>query len=99
MRALHGSQDGRRHEICACPPARTLQGFIRALSPNSRFPIELPDARHFILEFQYADRTHHLADSDFGVIRPEDAAILVFVVAKTHSVTVGLPERFSVPQL
>src|SRR2546422_6664978 len=67
--------------------------FTRALSPNLCFPIELPDARHFILEFQYADGAHHFADRHLVVIGPEDAAILVFVVMETNSVTVSLPER------
>ena len=73
--------------------------FTRALSPNLCFPIELPDARHFILQFQCVDRAHHFGDGDPGVIGPEDAAILVFVVMETNSVTVNLPERFSIPQL
>src|SRR5205807_3981108 len=68
-------------------------------SPHPGFPIELPDARHFLLKFQHADRAHHFADRYPGVIGPEDAAILVFVIVKTHFVTVGLPERFSIPQL
>src|SRR5207249_8433453 len=70
-----------------------------SLSPNPCFPIELPDARQFLLEFQHADRAHHFADRDLGVIGPEDAAILILVVVKSHFVTVGLPERFAVPQL
>src|SRR2546421_4074137 len=84
---------------CACFSSRMLHGFIRALSPNFRFPIELPDARHFIFEFEHADRARHFADRGFRIIRPKDAAILVFVVVKTHFVTVSFPERFSIPQL
>src|SRR5438132_796400 len=70
-----------------------------ALSPNACFSIELPDARHFILELQYADRAHHFADGGPGVIGPEDAAIFVFVIAETYFVTVSVLERFSIPQL
>src|SRR6266536_337265 len=62
-------------------------------------PVKLADARHFFLEFQDAERAHHFADGDSGVIRPENAAILLFVVVKAHFVTIGLSERFSIPQL
>ena len=72
---------------------------IQFLFANSRFPIELFDARHFIFEFEYPDRAHHFTDGGPGVIGPEDAAIFVFVIAETYFVTVSVLERFSIPQL
>src|SRR6266704_2656194 len=82
-------------------PTRACSSFLKknCLSPNPGLAIEFPDARHFILEFQHADRAHHCADRGSGIIGPEDAAILVLVVVETHLVTVGLPEGFAISQL
>src|SRR2546430_2657796 len=91
-----GEGAGRGGEGSVLLPERKL---FFALSPNACFAIELPDARHFILELQYADRAYHFGDGDPGVIGPEDAAIFVFVIAETYFVTVSVLERFSIPQL
>src|SRR2546428_2136045 len=72
---------------------------LQLLSPHLCLPINLPDARHFILEFEHADCARHFADGGPGVIGPEDPAILVFVVVETHFITVSLTERFAIPQL
>src|SRR5207253_2936407 len=86
---------GERENVSSIPRTREYIPISKRdlLSPDPCFPIELPDARHFLLEFQHADRTHHLSDRDPGVIGPEDAAILVFVIVETHFVTVSLPQR------
>src|SRR2546428_12643224 len=65
------------------------------LARHSCSPVELPDTCQFLLHLQQADRAYHVADRDPGIIGPEDAAILVFVVVEADFVTVDLPERFS----
>src|SRR5437773_4326121 len=65
------------------------------LARHSGFPVELPDTRQFLLHLQQADRAYHLADGVLGIVGPEDAAILVFVVPEADFVTVDLPERFA----
>src|SRR2546430_8798597 len=77
----HRSTDGRRSKTVAslvsvmigepisialaCHHPRFTDS-VQALSPNACFAIELPDARHFILELQYADRAYHFGDGDPG---------------------------------
>src|ERR1041384_6094883 len=66
---------------------------------NSRLAIKLPDARHFVLEFEHADGARHFADGGSGIVRPEDAAILVFVVVEADSLAVDFSQCLPVPEL
>ena len=66
-----------------------------SVARQPRFPVELPHARQFLLDLQHTDRAYHVADRQPGIIGPEDAAILIFLVAEADAVTVDLPECFS----
>jgi len=53
------------------------------------------DLLHLIFHLYEPKRLDHLANGDFCVIRPEEAAVFILVVAKSDFVAVLLPERFA----
>src|SRR5690242_14354126 len=66
---------------------------------HARFLIQFPDAPQLLVRLAQAERTEHFSDRRLRVVGPEDAAVLVLIVAEAGSVSVFLLECRAVVQL
>src|SRR5579864_2478676 len=66
---------------------------------HSRLPVEFPDAPQLLIGFTQAQGTNHFTDRNLRVVRPENPAVFVLVIAKADFVAIFFLQRRAVMQL
>src|SRR6185295_14178612 len=64
-----------------------------SIARDARSAEDATDMSHLFFRFPGAYGLDHFANRDFGVVRPKDTAIFVFVVVKSNSISVSCLQR------